>query len=124
MGDLIEGEEKISVLTRRGVQPTFDILEIAAELSAPPAEGAGQRVLLDWSFVERWLFKAPTPAAISQWKNAGPLIQRAAILHTRKCDQQAAVVSALLRLDNAEVRSFPPSDRTRAIGWLQRKASS
>jgi hypothetical protein len=44
--------------------------------------------------------------------------ERVAILHHRALNTQAAYLSALLRSNGVLVRSYRPSDRDRALDWL------
>jgi hypothetical protein len=102
-----------------GPIPCFDIQSIATDLGRASNSCSQMRVFFDWSKVESWPFEAPSPIAIAAWRRAAPSIMRAAFLHVHKWDRHAALLSALLRSANAEVRSFRPIDRDLAISWLR-----
>ncbi len=107
------------VVRREGAQPKFDIAAIASELARLQTDDAALRVLFNWSLVDRWPFEAPSAAAIRHWNNSAPTIKRAAFVHDPKWNRHAAIVSALVRIHNAEARSFHPPDHDRAIEWLE-----
>lgn len=106
------------VLRRQDVQRKFDIAAIAGELAHYQTGDARLRILFDWSQVQCWPFEAPSAAALQAWSETTPLIARAAIVHGHKWSRHAALIAALLRMHNAEVRSFRPSDYDRATAWL------
>ena len=68
--------------------------------------------------------KRHLPRTLQAWSETTPLIARAAIVHGHKWSRHAALIAALLRMRNAEVRSFRPSDCERAIAWLDRGLQS
>lgn len=105
----------------RGPQPKLDIIAIARELAHLQTGDASLRVLFDWSELDSWQFEAPSPATIQVWKEAVPSVSRAAIVHDPKWNRHAALLAALLRVCNAEVRSFLPSHRDVAVNWIEQK---
>jgi SpoIIAA-like len=107
------------VLRRQGAQPIFDIAAFADQLARSQSDEVPLRILLDWSLIESWPFEVPSPAAIRSWGIIGPSIKRAAIVHARKWNRHAALLSALLRLGGVEVRSFPQRDHSNAADWLK-----
>jgi hypothetical protein len=111
-------DRDFATLLSSGAVACFDIQSIATELARIPNSGPPLRVLFDWSALESWPFQAPSPVAIANWKCTAPSILRAAFLHVHKWDRQAALLSALLRLANAEAQSFQAIYRDRAISWL------
>jgi hypothetical protein len=113
------GDRAPLVLRRQGAQSKFDIVAIASELQRAEAAEAALRILFDWSQVTSWPFEAPPAAAIEAWNKTAPSISRAAVVHSQKWYRQAAVLSALMRLRNAQVKSFQPSDTDKALAWLQ-----
>jgi len=98
----------------------FDIVAIADELTHRASGAGGMRVLFDWSQLKSWPFAAPSAMDSHEWNKAALPIRRAALLHDRKWDRHAAVLSALLRIRGAQARSFRLSDRDNAIDWLER----
>jgi hypothetical protein len=120
MGTSRTAERAFLVVSPVGAQATFDIVAIADELARQPMDAAAPRVLFDWSQLESWPFAAPTMAATQAWNKTAPPIARAALVHDRKWDRHAAVLSALLRIGGAEARSFRLSDAEKAIAWLDR----
>jgi hypothetical protein len=113
------GDRAFSVLRRQGAQPNLDIAAIAAELAHSRSGDAALRILLEWSQVSSWPFEAPSAAAVRAWNRAAPLISRVAIVHDQKWNRHAAILSALMRVGNAQVRSFPPPYYEKAIAWLE-----
>jgi len=106
------------VMSPAGAQTRFDIVEIADELARLATGAAALRVLFDWSQVGSWPFSSPSAAAIERWKRTAPAIARAAFVHDAKWNRQAALLEALLRVGNAEARSFHVSDIYAAVDWL------
>jgi hypothetical protein len=118
------GDHKFFVLRRHGAQPKLNIIAIAGELSHVQNADTPLRVLFDWSQLKSWPFEAPSLASIQKWKETVPLISRAAIVHDQKWNRHAALLAALLRVGNAEVRSFRSSDYNGAIVWLEQSRSN
>jgi hypothetical protein len=114
------GESAPFVLRRQGAQPRFDLLAIVSELPHPQGGDAALRMLFEWSHVTSWPFEAPNEAAVAAWGRTSPAISRAAIVHGQRLYRQAAIISALMRLGGAQVKSFHPSDYGRAMEWLER----
>jgi hypothetical protein len=120
MGTSQTGDRALVVLRRQGAQSKLDIEAIARELAQLQTGDAALRVLFDWSQVDRWPFDAPSAAAIQAWNKTAPSIKRAAFVHDPKWNRHAAILSALMRISSAEVRSFHPPDADGAIEWLER----
>lgn len=120
MGTLKAADRAFLVLRPEGAQPKFDVVAIAGELAGRQTDATALRVLFDWSRVRSWPFAAPSAAAIQEWNNISPTIARAAFVHDPKWNRHAAILSALLRVSDAEARSFHRSDRDKAIAWLER----
>jgi hypothetical protein len=78
------------------------------------------RILLDWTEIERW--KAGT-AHPSLWRDLPESIDRAAIVHQHRWDRQAAVLAAMMRMNQTSVRSWAPSSATAAMAWLMEEGS-
>jgi SpoIIAA-like len=118
MGTPQSGERAFLVLERHGAQPKFDVVTIAAELARLRA-GMALRILFDWSQVRSWQYAVPSAAAVREWRKIIPGISRAAFVHDPKWNRHAAMLSALLRVGNAQARSFHPTELDRAIEWLE-----
>lgn len=114
----VELDRKCIVLRRQGVQSAFDVAALGEEMTRLSQDEAAQRFLLDWSSIECWPFEAPSAAALKRWNNFAPRFRRVAIVHAPKWNQHAALLSALLRVANTEVRSFHPRDHRDATVWL------
>ena len=112
------GYSAFRVLRRHGAQPALDVAAIASELTQCLGSDAELRPLFDWSEVTLWPFRAPSAAAIRAWELTAPSVSRAAIIHDQRWDRHAAVLSALLRVRNVQVRSFDPPDHVEAVAWL------
>jgi hypothetical protein len=108
------------IFRRKGAQPKFDIAQIAAELMESQDGDAERPVLFEWSEVLSWPFAAPSAAAVRGWAKNAPPVSRAAFVHDQRWNRHAAILAALLRAANAQVRSFRPSDYDKAIQWLER----
>jgi hypothetical protein len=112
------GDRAFRVLHRHGAQPALDIAAIASELAQCQSGGAAFRAMFDWSEVTSWPFQAPSATAVRFWNATAPIVSRAAIIHDSKWDRHAAVLSALLRVRDVQVRSFHLGDQDRAVIWL------
>lgn len=123
MGISRTAERSFLVVRPVGAQTKFDIAAIGDELERQASGAKGMRVLFDWSHLKSWPFAAPSAADSHEWNKAALPIARAALVHDRKWDRHAAVLSALLRIGGAQVRSFRLSDRDNAIDWLERAIS-
>jgi hypothetical protein len=113
-----------NVVVRRhaGDQAIFDIALMAQELALALKESESDnqpvRVLFDWSELTSWPYRPSPQKSIQFWKGTVPKIARAAFVHSRRWDPQAALLAALLRIADAEVRSFSPRQFDDAIKWL------
>jgi len=107
-----------TVLRRRGDQSKFDIAEIVGELAHHSGGDGPLFLLFEWSEVSSWPFQAPSASAIRDWKKRAPLISRAALVHNQKLTRHAAILAALMRVCDAEVRSFHPPAYDGAVEWL------
>jgi len=107
------------VVSPVGAQAKFSIAAIADDLARRTSGTEAAAVLFDWSQLKSWPFAAPCMAATQEWNKTAPPIARAALIHDRKWDRHAAVLSAVLRIGGAEARSFRLSDREKAIAWLE-----
>ena len=103
----------------QSAQSCFNVAALARELAALQTGAETRRVLFDWSQIGSWPFAAPSAAAIREWKATAPPIARAAFIHRPKWNRHAAVLSALLRISNSEVRCFRHTDTEKAIAWLE-----
>jgi hypothetical protein len=120
MGSSQASDRAFLVVRRDGAQARFDLAAIAGELARLQTGAAALRVLFDWAQIRSWPFAAPSAAAIQEWNKTAPSIARAAFVHEPKWNRHAAILSALLRVSNAEARSFHVSEKDRAIEWLER----
>jgi hypothetical protein len=107
------------VLRRQGAQSKFDIAAFASDLANLQTGDAPLRILFDWLKVDSWPFEAPSAAAVQVWNKTAPAIKRAAFVHDHKWNRHAAMLAALMRVSNAEARSFRPPNADRAIAWLE-----
>jgi hypothetical protein len=120
----IEGDLGFLTQRRAGDQPQFDIKAIARELthslndSTFSATRRPPRVLFDWAEVTSWPYKVSSQKCVQFWKEAVPPILRAAFIHDKRWDRQAAILGALLRMANTEARSFSPARLAVAVSWL------
>lgn len=115
-----DADRQLVVLHRRGVHRAFDITAIASELAKLRTGERLSRILFDWSQLRSWPFEPPSAASVRVWNLTAPAIARVAFVHDPKWSRHAAVISALLRAGNAEIRSFRPCERESAIAWLER----
>jgi SpoIIAA-like len=101
----------------------FDVAAMARELALAlqarvKPSNEPPRVLFDWSGVTSWPYKPASQKDIAFWRETVPQISRAAFVHARRWDSQAALLAVLLRLANTEVRSFSPLRFDDAVSWL------
>jgi len=111
----------VFVMRQSGPQPKLDIIAIARELARSRLGDASLKVLFDWSELDTWPFEAPSLATVQAWKEIIPSVSRAAIVHDPKWNRHAALLAALLRVGDAEVRSFLPFYRDAAIIWIEQQ---
>jgi hypothetical protein len=88
----------------------FDITAIGNELAKHQTVDGPARILFDWSQIRSWPFGPPSAASIRTWNLSAPAIALGAFVHDRKWNRHVALLAALLRVGNAEVRSFQASD--------------
>jgi hypothetical protein len=115
------GDGVFFTMCQVGPQAKLDIVAIAWELSLLAEEHAYDeppRILFDWSAVTSWSYEASSRKNLRLWKETIPRISRAAFIHDRRWDRQAALLAALLRSANTEALSFLPTQLDRAIHWL------
>jgi hypothetical protein len=117
--------EKSALLTRirKGDQARLDIVAVAKELTlafkeCAPVSNELPRILFDWSEVTSLPYQTPSQKSLQVWRKTAPQVLRAAFVHHRRWDRQVALLAALLRSADAEVRSFSPEHLDDAVGWL------
>jgi hypothetical protein len=76
-----------------------------------------QSLLVDWSDLDTCDVARPRPRNRTVIESVNGF-ERVAILHHRALNTQAAYLAALLRSNGVLVRSYRPSDRDRALDWL------
>src|SRR5580698_9836599 len=101
-----------------GMQSTSGFLQTGDELFKDGCAHAPYCILFDWSDLQSWPFGEVKSASIASWVNIAAQIFRAAIVHERRWNRQAAWVAALMRLNNTQVRSWSCGQRDQAIAWL------
>jgi hypothetical protein len=79
------------------------------------------RALFDWTGVEGWEAETRDAARWPNWRDMGRSIERAAIVHERRWNRQAALLAAMLRINKAEARSWLPRNLPDALVWLKEK---
>ena len=77
------------------------------------------RVLLDWTAIEKWEADTAHSSLSSIWRDLPHNIDRAAIVHEHCWDRQAAVLGAMMRINQTVVRSWLPSNGIAAMEWLR-----
>jgi len=77
------------------------------------------RVLFDWTGIEEWEPATREPALWPNWRDMARPIKRAAIIHERRWNRQAALLAAMLRINKAKVRSWLPRNLPAALIWLK-----
>ncbi|MFB9268554.1 hypothetical protein ACFFWD_36460 [Bradyrhizobium erythrophlei] len=103
------------------LQGHVEMADFLASAHAPAAEygiGGISNVLFDWSGVESWNFRPPTGLELQSLLTDTEFLERAAILHPRKCNRQAAWFAAFLRTRNCRVGLYSRRDLDRALLWL------
>lgn len=79
------------------------------------------RVLFDWRGIEEWEPGTREPALWPNWRGMARPIKRAAVIHERRWNRQAAMLAAMLRINKAQVRSWLPQNLPAALIWLKEK---
>jgi hypothetical protein len=79
------------------------------------------RVLFDWTGVQGWGRGTGDPARWPNWRDMARPINRAAIVHERRWNRQAALLAAMLRINKAQARSWLPRNLPDALVWLNEK---
>ena len=79
------------------------------------------RVLFDWIGVEGWGPGTGDSAWWPNWSDMARPIERAAIVHERRWNRQAALLAAILRKNKAQARSWLPRNLPAALVWLKEK---
>lgn len=106
------------MLCLRGQQDMSGFLALAEVLAAQQTSRPNSSILFDWSDLVSWNFRMPANPEVQGWLRSADLIDRAAIVHHRRWNRQAAWFAALLRTRNCHVRSYRLDDRDRAMTWL------
>src|ERR1700723_3466606 len=93
------------LVRRAGAKPWFDLFEIANELAYYRTDNQGLIVLFDWTHIAAWPYNSPCEEAIQAWKETAPPTDCAAFVNAPKFNRHVAILSALLRMHGAKVRS-------------------
>jgi hypothetical protein len=92
--------------------------------TALPDRHAGHQhiqVLFDWTGIEGWEPGTRQPALWPNWRAMAHPIKRAAVVHERRWNRQAALLAAMLRINQTQVRSWLPRYLPAALNWLKEK---
>lgn len=81
-------------------------------------EGGGFCILADWQQLEGWEKGAKTLGTITT-KMIGDAVRKIAVLADSRHAGELPRLADIAK--NAEVRLFPPDDRTAAVAWLKSK---
>jgi hypothetical protein len=108
------------VLHLRGRLDMESFFGLAKLLASQQASRQRSGFLFDWSDLASWNFTIPSPHEIRVWLECAESIDRAAIVHCRRWNRQAAWFAAVLRMKNCDVRSFYLGGRDRATAWLNK----
>jgi hypothetical protein len=101
-----------------GVQSVIEFGTFSDSLPEIVAAAKPLRVIFDWTALDGWSDKTGSAASHQKWGLTAHLIERAAIVHDRRWYRQAAVLAAVLRTRNVQVRSWRVSELSRALVWL------
>src|SRR5260221_5217618 len=88
-----------------GTQSATEFGEFGQVLVETYANARRLLILLDWSALKGWDNEAAASISFQGWSVATPLIERVAIVHAPRWNRQAAVLAAMLRIQNVDVRS-------------------
>jgi hypothetical protein len=101
----------------KGVQSATEFGTLSNTL--PPTDSQRRwRVLFDWIALEGWDDRRKFNLSCQGWHSTADLIARVSIVHRHRWNHQAALLAAVFRVHGVQVRSWPTSDRTQALGWL------
>jgi hypothetical protein len=111
-------EEGVVTIRFRGAVTNREFIDLAATIADSGSTG---RVLmyLDWIGIDRWVFSVPTANGLTEWRRAGKMIARTAIIHQPRLNRQAAWLAAFLREQGVQVRSWRPHNAAAAATWLR-----
>jgi hypothetical protein len=112
------GEDRVVTFRFRGLITNREFMDFAGTVYNFKVVG-GLLTYLDWRQIDGWKFLAPKAIEATAWRNAGKLIERAAIVHQPRLNRQAAWLAAVLREQGVAVRSWRPQDGAAAAAWLR-----
>jgi hypothetical protein len=113
--------ESIVIVRFRG---RLSVSDLSGFDTAPLGRNAGHnhiRALFDWTGVEGWEPETRDPARWPNWRDMARSIDRAAIIHERRWNRQAALLAAMLRINKAQARSWLRRNLPDALVWLNKK---
>jgi NADPH-dependent ferric siderophore reductase len=114
-------DESIVTVRFRGRLSVSDLNVFETALSDRHAGRQHIRVLFDWTGIEGWEPGTGDPARWPNWRDTTRPIERAAIIHERRWNRQAALLAAMLRINKAQARSWLPRNLPDALVWLNEK---
>jgi hypothetical protein len=114
-------DEPIVTVRFRGRLSVSDLSVFETALSDRHAGHEHIRVLFDWIGIEEWEAGTREPARWPSWHDMARPIDRAAIIHERRWNRQAALLAAMLRVNKAQARSWLPRNLPAALIWLNEK---
>ena len=113
--------EPIVTVRFRGRLSVSDLTVFETALLDRHAGHARIRVLFDWTGIEGWELGTREPTRWPNWRAMARPIERAAIIHERRWNRQAALLAAMLRINKAQARSWLPRNLPAALVWLNEK---
>jgi hypothetical protein len=117
---LVERSERVEsrvIFSMRGAVGKNDLVTLRRAVAGFGKFGTQCCLLVDWSDLEACEAALPRPRNRTVIESVNGL-ERVAILHHRALNTRAAYLAALLRSNGVLVRSYRPSDRDRALDWL------
>lgn len=114
-------DQSIVTVRFRGRVSASDLTVLETALLDRHAGHEHLRVFFDWTGIEGWEPGTGEPARWPNWRAMARPIKRAAIIHERRWNRQAALLAAMLRINKAQARSWLPRNLPAALVWLKEK---
>lgn len=114
-------DESIVTILFRGRLSVFDLSVFEPAQLDRHARHEHIRVLFDWTGIEGWEPGTREPSLWPNWRAMARPIDRAAIIHERRWNRQAALLAAILRINKVQARSWLPRNLPNALVWLKEK---
>ena len=104
----------------RGVQSAAEFGALSSVLPSTSSQRRW-RILFDWTELLGWDDRRALNLSCQFWHSAADRIVRVSIVHQHRWNHQAALLAAVLRVRDVQVRSWSPRYRVQALTWLSQQ---